>query len=380
MKGSDRQIHADRPSPELPSGQLAGFLKKIVESSAEPKRTEQFLRACIQGDAEAVSAQAAAQGRQAPFLTIVTRTQGKRQGTLRDMLMCLAGQTCQDFELLIALHKCQEPMAVRALVQAFPRSFADRVRFIECAEGNRVVPLNAALAHARGDHLAFLDDDDLVLGHWVETFSKLSLEAPGMLLRAGCTRQEVRTHTGHPASGVAVAASWFIPFPLTYDPLEHLLHNQTPFMSVCFPAKVFRELGMRFDEALTTTEDWDFTTRAAMICGVHGAPWITAIYRLWTDSETSHTEHGEAEWKRNYQRILDRLDAGPILLPAGSARRIRELVVERKGRYRLLRPLIESDVWWIAKAVRFARRAVRALSLHARRLVAGGIGQSTRDR
>src|SRR5262249_45178909 len=36
-----------------------------------------------------------------PFLSVITRTRGTRTETLRDALLSLAGQTCQDFELIL---------------------------------------------------------------------------------------------------------------------------------------------------------------------------------------------------------------------------------------------------------------------------------------
>ncbi|HVF19852.1 MAG TPA: hypothetical protein VNA14_06385, partial [Mycobacteriales bacterium] len=35
-----------------------------------------------------------------PFLSVLTRTQGRRPETLRELLLCLAAQTSDDFELL----------------------------------------------------------------------------------------------------------------------------------------------------------------------------------------------------------------------------------------------------------------------------------------
>ena len=43
-----------------------------------------------------------------PFLSIVTRTQGRRPQCLEDMLTCLAGQTVRDFEVVLMCHQVDE--------------------------------------------------------------------------------------------------------------------------------------------------------------------------------------------------------------------------------------------------------------------------------
>ncbi|WP_207888536.1 glycosyltransferase family A protein, partial [Pseudomonas sp. 30_B] len=120
-----------------------------------------------------------------PFLSIVTRTQAKRLGNLRDVLLCLTAQTCQDFEILVVTHKVDgEPYyAVRRIVEDLPESIRNRARVLRCDRGGRTAPLNDGFAAARGHYVAILDDDELVFAHWVETFKKLSEKAAGCVLR-----------------------------------------------------------------------------------------------------------------------------------------------------------------------------------------------------
>src|SRR5471032_1033194 len=49
-----------------------------------------------------------------PFLSIITRTQGLRLDTLRDVFLCLSGQSCIDFEHLVMGHRLT-PDADRAV-------------------------------------------------------------------------------------------------------------------------------------------------------------------------------------------------------------------------------------------------------------------------
>jgi len=90
--------------------------------------------------------------------------------------------------------------------------------------------------------------------------------------------------------------------------------NLCPLHSLAFPAFVFKEIGIRFDESLNTTEDWDFLMRTALFTGVADKKEITCIYRLWRNAENSHTVFDKAEWKENHLFISDRLRSMPMVL------------------------------------------------------------------
>jgi glycosyltransferase involved in cell wall biosynthesis len=263
-----------------------------------------------------------------PFLSIITRTMGTRIRTLRDTLLTLAGQSLQDFELHLVIHGEAESdvTAVRSLVGEFPPTLQARIRVIQCTRPGRSAPLNDAIPHAKGRYVAVLDDDDFVFGHWVETFERLSREQPGAMLRAVCTRQDFEaTYKGHTL--IPRALSWFqMAWPSDYDAVDHLHANYSPFMSMAFPIAVFRKLNFRWDETVTTAEDWQFGTRIAMICGVVDTVEITGVYRWWNNGESSTFFHPPTEWQANRERILAELNGQPILLPKGSVGKICSLI------------------------------------------------------
>ena len=68
--------------------------------------------------------------------------------------------------------------------------------------------------------------------------------------------------------------------------------------------------------------------RVASIVGVDSSPTVTCIYRWWTSSESSRTVHDKHEWLRNNGAIFKKFDESQILFPAGSARRVREILQE----------------------------------------------------
>jgi hypothetical protein len=258
----------------------------------------------------------------APFLSVITRTQGRRPHTLRDTLMSLAGQTSPDFEVVLVVHSESPTIknSVGDIVDEFPPDLRARINLISCGRPGRSSPLNDGIARARGRYIALLDDDDIALAHWVETFKKLAADAPaGMLLRATCVRQDF--DLANPSEGAPVprAKSWFqLEWPSSYDALQHAYSNATPPMCMAYPVAVFREDGLRFDETLSTVEDWDLMVRAAVLRGVASTSAVTAIYRWGAASDVSTTIHTSGEWQANHAAVQRKLASAPYLLPQGA--------------------------------------------------------------
>jgi hypothetical protein len=233
--------------------------------------------------------------------------------------------------LILVVHSTRETIVdtVRTLVAEFPSSFRQRVSIIACDRAGRSAPLNDAIHHANGAYIAALDDDDIALGHWVESYRRLASESPGALLRTTCTRQEFALGAANDILPRWRAVSWFeMKWPAAYDAVVHLHANYTPNMSMAFPATLFREDGLCFDETMETAEDWDFATRAAMLRGVASSPEVTSIYRWWINGESTLFTHTREQWEANARRIREKWNSQPILLPHGSASRITSLIEE----------------------------------------------------
>ena len=97
-----------------------------------------------------------------PFLSVITRTQGRRPHTLMETLANLAAQTDQDFELLLMAHRVDSAgqASLQAALAALPETARFRRRLISVHGGTRTAPLNAGLDAAAGTYAAVLDDDD----------------------------------------------------------------------------------------------------------------------------------------------------------------------------------------------------------------------------
>lgn len=331
VKRSQSDQNFPSQHPALASGALLGqVMRHLRDGVDDTATTNQFVGLYLPGHGNAAVVYSDDHGeREQPFLSVVTRTQGKRLDTLRDVLLCLSAQTDQDFEVLIIGHKLppESVLAVERVIEDTNATIRGRIRLVKVDDGNRTRPLNVGFSEARGQYVAILDDDDIVMGHWVEEFKKLATRTPGRVIRSRTVAQSwqpVRTNYGSPT--VRAVGGMETRYPKEFDFFQHLVENATPPVSIAFPRSAFHDLGITFDETLTTTEDWDFLMRTANVCDVGSGAEITSIYRLWKQGESSYTLHSPQEWQSNHHAIWRKFDAMPLLLAPGNATRIRQLV------------------------------------------------------
>ncbi len=256
-----------------------------------------------------------------PFLTVLTRTQGKRPEMLRETLLSLVGQSDHDFELILVGHKLEEDQKamVEQIIHEQPEILRRRIRFVELNHGNRTTPLNVGFALAHGQYVAVLDDDDIVMDHWVESFHHAAKDHEGMILHAYVFAQDwetVATDTGRNALRAVAAPE--VNYCVKFDILTQMRLNRCPLLGLAFPTYYFHEMGFIFDETLTTTEDWDYLMRLSSFAGVTDIEEATSIYRLWKNTETSSTLHDASEWKKNYLVIQDKIMDMSLIIPSGN--------------------------------------------------------------
>jgi len=275
-------------------------------------------------------AAASYEGAHAPFLTIITRTQGRRPHTLVEVLTCLAAQSDNDFEVLLLGHRldADERDLVLGLLEDCPAWLRGRIRYIAVEQGNRTRPLQLGFAAARGAYVAMLDDDDIVFAHWVESFRALSRLEPGRVLRGNTVVQVVDKVEVQGIGGLRAAAAPEVRYPKKFNFFEHILENRSPPMTLAFPRQLIAFEGIRFDETLTTTEDWDFFMRCAAVAGVADGAGITSVYRWWASGESSRTVHRTSEWQANHYRIWKNWDEAGFRLPPGGMAELVNLLQE----------------------------------------------------
>jgi hypothetical protein len=328
---SDQHFPADHPAL-ADASLLSQFLGRLTDSANADAHVYRFVRSYVPGPSGNVGVfpgKLEGEGERRPFLSVITRTQGARIEELRETLLSLTAQSCQDFEVLVMGHKLDgdRQLKVERVIEDLPRSMRSKTRLLRIDYGNRTVPLNAGFAAANGVYACIVDDDDVVLGHWVETWFELAKKYPGRVLRANVARQDFdRVETSHAGRAGLAAVSGFKLYPSEFDLFEHLFENQTPGLGMAFPLSAFRELNIRFDEELTTAEDWDLFLRTGLVCGFAASQEVVAIYRWWRGASSSATDHSVVEWDYNRHKIYQKIDRLPILLPPGSVRRLHKHV------------------------------------------------------
>jgi hypothetical protein len=354
-----------RDHPTRSPGTLAGRFIRLLRRAADPyAEVTHFVRLYGRRDAAdhdvAAGTAGATAGSAAPFMTVITRTMGRR-ASLVDTLTCLAAQTDDDFEvrLMINTPDTADRRRVDEILDAFHPSFRERVHLHTSEGAHRVTPLNEGLELAQGRYVTVLDDDDLVVADWVERFRGAADEHEGVVIRCRAVDQRVD------ALGddiVATATSGFLlSYRETFDLASHLSGGQTPQGSVCFPMHALTTMRIRFDEAMIVCEDLDFLLRVAGVCGVVDTRTFGMVYRRWNDDHSSMHSVAADVWEDALRRIVERLDDEPLLMPPGSAQRLFQAAVQERqlhelghGEESLLRRMETAERNWASLAHQLA--------------------------
>lgn len=343
---------APAPHPEAAVARIPWAEPPSPQSGAEALVVEAV--SPVAGAKEEVLARLSTSG--VPLLSVVMRTQGARLEALRDCLLTLAAQADGRFELVLVVHDAPiEP--VSAVVADMPPWLTSRTRVVTAAAGTRSVPLNVGISMARGTHVAFLDDDDVVTGAWVSTFLAGVAVSPRSLLRAVAGVQRVASAPW--AAGVEgheVDPEVTEPYPAVFDLADHLRVNLTPFMALAFPRGFFGLFGGA-DESLEVCEDWDLLLRAASVLGVTDLRGMTAVYRRWSSGGDSYTTHASEAWLRDMRAVRAKIDRQPIVLAPGSASELADLSALRDVRVEL-DAVRSSTSWRVTRPLRALMDAV----------------------
>ena len=87
---------------------------------------------------------------------------------LREALLCLQAQECQDFEILLIAHKADEEHGklIEEILEDQEEEFRKKIRFFRLNEGTRTTPLNYGFSHAWGKYACLLYTSITVLIYW----------------------------------------------------------------------------------------------------------------------------------------------------------------------------------------------------------------------
>jgi LmbE family N-acetylglucosaminyl deacetylase len=206
-----------------------------------------------------------------PLVSVVVRTKD-RPDLLAEALGSIAASTYRRIEVVL-VNDGGVPPSVSA-------DFPVPVVQVEMGTNRgRAAAANAGVDSATGQHICFLDDDDLVEPEHFETLVALASSAG---VRVAYTDAAVGIYELDAAGGW-IEVDRRLPYSRDFDPELLVVDNYIPFNTLVIDRDLFAEVGA-LDPDLEFFEDWDFLIRLAGAAPFHHLPRVTAEYRHFRGS------------------------------------------------------------------------------------------------
>lgn len=242
-----------------------------------------------------------------PKVSVVVPTYN-RSAFLRQAIQSVMDQTCQDIEILVVDDGSIDDTA--SVITGFGDQ---RIVYIHQENTGRSAARNRGLAQARGEYVAFLDDDDFYLPNklaiqaaYLDSHGEIGLVAGGAQI-IGADSTLVRTWETWKDCPQLI-----LPICLYACPLLTC--------SVLLRRSWLAALDHWFDPQMDRAEDTDFWIRLlAAGCAMTWTPDIVSAYR----QHPASSQGDAARYQRGYLRLLDKLYACADLPPAVQAERSR---------------------------------------------------------
>ncbi len=201
-----------------------------------------------------------------PLVSILIRSAGGVH--LAEALDSVALQTYRPIEVIVvAMRPGHDPLP--AMHGGFPLRLLTTGKVLSPS-----LAANLAMEHARGELLLFLDEDDwLMPGHVARLAHVLTLQPHALAAYTGISLVSTE--------GDSLGQVFDVPF----DAIRQLAGNLAPIHAVLFRAKAMN-LGCKFDEALTSCDDWDFWLQLGRLAPLVHLPGVSGAYR----SREGHAE------------------------------------------------------------------------------------------
>jgi GT2 family glycosyltransferase len=214
----------------------------------------------------------------APRVSVLLAT-ADRTELLGDCLAHLARSRCEGVEILV-LDQSRGWVSPQVLPEDCPHV---ELRHIRCPRRGKSAALNVGVAEAKGELLAFTDDDCRVASNWLEVLERAFDETHCEAAFTG------RVLAGEREDGAAIA-------PSLRDESERRIYQRPVFRDVLFgnnmaiPARVLRRVGP-FDERLgpgspaPAAEDNDLGYRLLRAgIPIHYLPELVVVHRSWREA------------------------------------------------------------------------------------------------
>ncbi len=242
-----------------------------------------------------------------PRVTVVTPTYN-RPDYLAEAIRSVVGQRFTDWEMLVINDGGQD---VRQIVDSAGREGGrdERIRYIHRPENTgKAACLNCALREARGQYIAYLDDDDLWYPNHLATLIAAIDATPGTQV-AYSDLYEVVFIQGE--NGRRYPLQKRINVSRDYNRLFMFCFNQVLHVSLIHD----RELALRaggYDESIRVLIDWDITRKLSFYADFLHVPAITGEYYMSaknSDRISDVQRKDEESYQQNLRRV--RADVPP---------------------------------------------------------------------
>jgi GT2 family glycosyltransferase len=210
-------------------------------------------------------------------VSVIIRTKD-RPGLLKNALTSLTNQTISNFEVVIVNDGGED---IFSQIQFF-ESYFPLVYVFHNEPKGRASAINEGVIAARGEWIAFLDDDDILYPWHLET-----------LLRAAETSGTKFVYSDFNRALFANANSFF-PIrligapPWEYSQKELLVQNFIPIHTWIHRRECYQEVGP-WDEKLDRLEDYEYLLRLSSLYEFKHVRKVTCEYRYYLDVASSIT-------------------------------------------------------------------------------------------
>jgi len=292
----------ERPAP---GGHYVVPMPAGVSSPAPPARGGTLLTREAAAVPSSPSGAGAVTAEALPLVSVIIPTRDRPEW-LRRAVESVLGQTYPHVETIIVNDAGSD---VGDLVQVL-RSRGDitYVQLARCLE--RSAARNAGIRLARGSYIAYLDDDDWLHPHHIQTLVEAMISGDRAVAYSDAHRV-----LEEPQGTTYVTRGMDVPYSVPFDREQLRRGNYIPILCLMHRRDCLDRVGF-FDETLSTHEDWDLFIRLSEAFDFVHVPQVTCGFSWRTDG-SSTTSQRRADFERTAAIVAERYAPRAVdVLPA----------------------------------------------------------------